>query len=56
MSSSALGPHKAETEAFNEGVPSVRSATIFRLFGEALSLNERWRGDLYLTFHLDSTL
>lgn len=31
MSSSALGPHKAETEAFSEGVPSVRRETVFRL-------------------------
>jgi hypothetical protein len=39
ISSSALGPHKAETEAFSEGVPSVRTETVFRLFKDALSLS-----------------
>lgn len=41
ISSSALGPHTEETEAFSEGDPSVRSATVFRLFENALSLRKR---------------
>ena len=56
MFSSALGPHKAETEAFSEGVPSVRRETVFRLFGNASSLSERDNGRPFLTFHPGLTL